>query len=274
MSVAKKLYYRCTECQTKTSTTNRARAALKVCVNCRPDLDAAPTKTKAPKPCAAALAPRARNGNGAASAAVVMSTPPAPGGVEDVASVIERVPETLAKVRKLIGFPSADFEGFRRKGFAVGYFYEQPADAPGKKMAVEFTKRRLTDPQFVTKFGALHRRGKRAGTRVTEFLLDPAAPENKGDAAPGDAKGVQPAKGKKVSALDAAAMVLRAWNAPMTPAAIYAAIVAGGLWVTKRGKTPWLTIGAAMGREIAAGGADCRFVKTARGQFAANPAIV
>jgi hypothetical protein len=182
MSVAKKLYYRCTECRAKTSTTNRARAVLGVCVNCRPDLDAAPVRTKAAKTRAPrAAAPCARNGNSATPVAVAKSKPTAP---EAIAPVIERAPETLAKIRALIGFPSADFEGFRRKGFAVGYFYEQPADAPGKKMAVEFTKRRLTDPQFAMKFGAFHRQGKMVGTRVTEFMLDPAAPESKGDAAP------------------------------------------------------------------------------------------
>ena len=287
MSVAKR-YYRCAECHTKTSTTNADRADAKVCVRCRPELAPAPVKAKTAETKLARTA--------------VLKAREAP-----TAPVIERVPGTLAQARELIGSPNGDFEGFRRNGFAVGYLYEESADAPGKKVTIAFTKRRLTDPQFNMKFAALHRQGKLAGTRVTEVMLDPGRPENReavSDAAPCARAGqnatpalpaepaaplptavttalmpppaaveAKPGKSKKVSALDAAAMVLRDSGAAMTPKEIFAAIVDRKLWVSKKGKTPDMTIAAAMGREIAAGGADCRFAKPERGKFAANPSV-
>jgi len=161
MSTAKKLYYRCTECQGKTSTTNAARAAVKVCVKCQPELDAAPAKTKAAK---SAPAPRAKNGNGAAPAAAAKSEP--------LVSAVE----------------------------------------------------------------------------------------------------AKPAKARKMSALDAAAVLLRDTGTAMTPHEIYAGVSARGLWDSPKGDTPWATIAAAIGREIAAGGDACRFVKPERGKYAAAPA--
>jgi len=80
-----------------------------------------------------------------------------------------------------------------------------------------------------------------------------------------------PGKTRKVSGLDAAAMVLRDAGAAMSPKEILAAILRGKLWASPKGKTPEMTLAAAMGREIAAGGDDCRFIKPGRGKFAANP---
>jgi hypothetical protein len=113
-------------------------------------------------------------------------------------------------------------------------------------------------------------------TKPPKAKPSPAAQHPEAVAAPVPPPVVEEAavgKGKKVSALDAAAMVLRDARASMTPREIYDAILARNLWATKKGKTPDMTIAAAMGREIAAGGADCRFVKPERGKFAANPAV-
>jgi len=165
MATAKKYFFKCTSCKGKTSSTIAARADLKLCVKCQPELDAAPAKTKAAKATAAAPAPRARNGSG---------TMPA--------------------------------------------------------------------PAVVVKSAAC------------------------------EAKSPAPATTKKMSALDAAAMLLRDTGATMTPREIYDAVSARGLWDSPKGDTPWATIAAAIGREIAAGAADCRFVKPERGKFAASPA--
>ena len=296
MSTNAKKYYRCHICGSKTSTTIAARAAAKVCVNCRPDLDARP----APKAKAKPVAPRA------GKPAAAETTP-----------TFERVPGTLAAARRLIGI-DADFEFFRAEGNTVMYLYEEPAEAPARSFTLTMTKRRLTDPQFNMKFGSLHRQGKMVGLQVTEIMLDPAAPENAADATPvaetapeadaptdpavdapamgsptpegsdapppaatpnaleADAHiadvpaAVTPSKRKKVSALDAAALVLRQSGIAMSAKEILAAILEQGLWTSPKGKTPEMTIAAAAGREIQIKGSASRFVKAERGKFAAN----
>ena len=78
-----------------------------------------------------------------------------------------------------------------------------------------------------------------------------------------------PAKVKKVSGLDAAAMVLAASKAPMKATDMLAEIQKRGLW-TSKGKTPEATLYAAIIREIAAKGKDARFKKHDRGLFVAG----
>ena len=78
------------------------------------------------------------------------------------------------------------------------------------------------------------------------------------------------AKPKRVSALDAAAQVLRKAAKPMTSKALIAAMAEQGLWSSPNGKTPHATLYAAMLREIGAKGAAARFKKVDRGQFAFN----
>ncbi len=66
MSTSQKFYYRCVECGHKTSSTNKDRAAAKVCVNCRPDLDAKPaTKKTVAVKTKAKLSPAARSAKAA-----------------------------------------------------------------------------------------------------------------------------------------------------------------------------------------------------------------
>jgi hypothetical protein len=73
---------------------------------------------------------------------------------------------------------------------------------------------------------------------------------------------------KKLSALDAAAKVLREMGQAMNCQELIATIAAKGYWTSPGGKTPHATLCAAMLREITIKAASSRFVKTERGKFA------
>ena len=77
-------------------------------------------------------------------------------------------------------------------------------------------------------------------------------------------------KAKKTSALDAAAQVLAAAGEPMNTRQMIEAMAAKKLWTSPGGKTPHATLYSAILREINEKGKDARFMKTERGQFAAN----
>lgn len=77
-------------------------------------------------------------------------------------------------------------------------------------------------------------------------------------------------KPKRVSALDAAAQVLRSAKAPMRPREIIEAAASKGLWTSPAGKTPHATLDAAMRREINTKGKDARFTIEGRGLFGFN----
>jgi hypothetical protein len=74
----------------------------------------------------------------------------------------------------------------------------------------------------------------------------------------------------KMSAIDAAAKVLADSREPMNCKSLIDAMAAKGLWTSPGGKTPHATLYSAILREINEKGADARFVKTERGQFAAK----
>jgi restriction system protein len=76
-------------------------------------------------------------------------------------------------------------------------------------------------------------------------------------------------KPKKVSGLDAAALVLKNVGKPMHCKDIVETMLGKGLWKTG-GKTPAATIYAAILREITAKGNAARFKKTDRGLFASS----
>ena len=84
------------------------------------------------------------------------------------------------------------------------------------------------------------------------------------------AKAAKPAKSKRVSALDAAAIVVRTSTSPMRPSEMVDAMKAQGLWSSPTGKTPGATLYAAIIREIARKGDASRFRKAERGRFTAN----
>jgi hypothetical protein len=92
----------------------------------------------------------------------------------------------------------------------------------------------------------------------------PKAPATK--AKPKKADGEQ--KPKRVSALDAAAQVLKSAGKPMRAQELIAAMAEQNLWKSPAGKTPAGTLYAAMMREERDKGNASRFRKVDRGQFA------
>ena len=79
-----------------------------------------------------------------------------------------------------------------------------------------------------------------------------------------------PGKPKRVSALDAAAQVLKKAAEPMTSKMLIAAMTEQKLWTSPNGKTPHATLNAAMLREIGSKSGKARFKKVGRGLFAIN----
>ncbi len=75
---------------------------------------------------------------------------------------------------------------------------------------------------------------------------------------------------KRMSALDAAAAVLKKAGKPMGSQDLITAMSDQGLWTSPGGKTPHATLYAAMVREITTKGKEARFAKVDRGQFAYN----
>ena len=82
------------------------------------------------------------------------------------------------------------------------------------------------------------------------------------------AKAAAKTKTKKLSALDAAAKVLAETGQAMTCAALIEAMAAKGYWTSPGGKTPSATLYSAILKEHKTTGANARFKKTDRGQFA------
>jgi hypothetical protein len=78
------------------------------------------------------------------------------------------------------------------------------------------------------------------------------------------------AKGKKLSALAAAAQVLAETGKPMACKEMIEAMAAKGYWSSPGGKTPASTLYSGILKEIATKGKESRFKKTDRGRFARN----
>ena len=78
------------------------------------------------------------------------------------------------------------------------------------------------------------------------------------------------APAKKLSALDAAALVLREAGQPLSCPELIAQMAAKGYWSSPKGKTPSATLYAALAREIRLKGEAARFVQTGPGRFAAR----
>lgn len=79
-------------------------------------------------------------------------------------------------------------------------------------------------------------------------------------------------KEKRISALDAAAIVLKRKGKPMQCAEIIVEMSKQRLWSSPAGKTPSATLYSALLREIVKKGRNSRFKKTERGKFAFNKA--
>ena len=93
-----------------------------------------------------------------------------------------------------------------------------------------------------------------------------AAPKGAGKPKAGK-KPAADVKPKRVSALDAAATILKAKGEAMRSGELIAAMSEQGLWSSPNGKTPHATLYAAMLREVNAKGKDARFRKIERGKF-------
>ncbi|MBI5763655.1 MAG: winged helix-turn-helix domain-containing protein [Planctomycetes bacterium] len=110
----------------------------------------------------------------------------------------------------------------------------------------------------------------------TILKITPKGRPNAGTATKGEAKKkadqkaaskVTPAKAKRTSALDAAAIVLKKASKPMRSQELITAMAEQKLWTSPGGKTPHATLYAAILREINEKGKEARFKKVDRGQF-------
>ena len=108
---------------------------------------------------------------------------------------------------------------------------------------------------------------KKTAKKATKTTKAPKAAKQPKAAKPRAAKPAGDAKPKRVSALDAAAEVLKKAGEPMRSQEMIAAMAEQGLWTSPAGKTPHATLYAAILREIGAKGGEARFRKTDRGQF-------
>ena len=140
------------------------------------------------------------------------------------------------------GTPAA----FQIKKDAKGRFWVVAKDS-GQEHGPFDTKKEATDAKVALASGA---------------TPAPAADEAK------PARAKKEPRPKKVSAIDAAAQVLAASKEPMNCMALVEAMATQGLWESPGGATPHATLYSAIIREIAAKGAESRFVKRDRGMFA------
>src|SRR5262249_27311470 len=76
-------------------------------------------------------------------------------------------------------------------------------------------------------------------------------------------------EGVKLSALDAAALVLSEAGQPLSCPELIAQMAAKGYWSSPKGLTPASTLYAALARAVQRKGAASRFVQTGPGRFAA-----
>lgn len=109
----------------------------------------------------------------------------------------------------------------------------------------------------------------KAGSSAKPGASKSAAPKST-TSKPKAAKAGSAAKPKRVSALDAAAQVLKAAGKPMRSGELIQTMSDKGLWKSPGGKTPEATLYAAMMREARDKKAESRFKKIDRGQFAFN----
>ena len=72
----------------------------------------------------------------------------------------------------------------------------------------------------------------------------------------------------KLSALDAAELILRQSGQPLSCPELIEQMAAKGYWTSPHGKTPSSTLYAAIAREVKLKGAASRFIKSGPGRFA------
>ena len=121
---------------------------------------------------------------------------------------------------------------------------------------------------------ARKRRPSRVDLEGARTPADAPAPKPVKPAVSLAAKPAPKSKRQRVSALDAAAQVLRALTGDeaklgVTAQALIERMAKQKLWTSPGGKTPQATLYAAMVREITAKGSSARFRKVSKGHFAA-----
>lgn len=104
-------------------------------------------------------------------------------------------------------------------------------------------------------------------TKKNAKTTNPAKNAAKASAKPKVAAKSADAKPQRISALDAAATVLKSSGQAMRSNEMIAAMAEQDLWSSPNGKTPAATLYAAILREINAKGREARFRKTERGKF-------
>jgi hypothetical protein len=132
---------------------------------------------------------------------------------------------------------------------------DETSETPNTEEMNMATKTTKKTAKKATKTTKAPKAGKSAGQQ-------PSAAKPKAERKPaGDAKP------KRISALDAAAEVLKKAGQPMRSQEMIAAMAEQGLWTSPAGKTPHATLYAAILREIGDKGSAARFRKTDRGLF-------
>lgn len=108
---------------------------------------------------------------------------------------------------------------------------------------------------------------KKNTKKAAKSAKTPKAAERPATAKPKAQRPPKADKPRRISALDAAAQVLKASGQAMRSQELIAAMSEQGLWTSPNGKTPHATLYAAILREINAKGGEARFKKTERGKF-------
>lgn len=114
--------------------------------------------------------------------------------------------------------------------------------------------------------------GKPAKPRTIQVIEDPTseveATPSVIETKPQPAANQKPdGSAKRLSALDAAVLVLRELDQPLNAKQMVEAMTDKGYWTSPGGKTPHATLFSAIQREIAMKGACSRFAKGDRGKF-------
>ena len=114
------------------------------------------------------------------------------------------------------------------------------------------------------------KKAKNSGSKKGAKGAKAKGPTKPKAASPASAAKQKDAKPKRLSAIDAAAEVLKESREPMRARELITAMEAQGLWTSPGGKTPHATLYAAMLREERDKGTASRFRKVERGLFGFN----
>lgn len=117
------------------------------------------------------------------------------------------------------------------------------------------------------KKNSIHKTKQPAGDAHSVELRLASKPPTDDSTTPGGAEASREDTGK-LSALNAAALVLAESADPMNCQEMIAIMAEKGLWTSPAGKTPGSTLYSSILKEIRSKGAQSRFQKVSRGKFA------